>query len=270
MLKRIVTAAALATLLGSAARGAAAGPVALFDEGHGQRFLAGRSGELDLSGLAAEFREAGMAVRIGRGRLDPAALHGVGVLVISGAFAPISPEEAETIRSFVGNGGRLALMLHVGQPAQNLLERMGIQYSRGPVHETAGVIGGRDLDFSATRFSPHAITHGLDSLSVFGCWALKNFSPQAAEIVRTGGKAWLDSDGNGRLSAGEPVGEHALVVAGTLGKGAYVVFGDDAIFQNRFLGEYNRDLARRLARWLAGGPAGEKRPAVPRPGGIRL
>jgi hypothetical protein len=269
VLKFMPSLAVLVTLLGPAARGAAAGPVALFDEGHGQRFLAGRSGELDLSGLAAEFREAGMEVRIGRGRLDPAALHGVAVLVVSGAFAPIAPEEVETIRAFVGSGGKLALMLHIGQPAQSLLERIGIQYSRGPIHETAGVIGGRDLDFASTRFSPHDITRGLRSLSVFGCWALKNFNPEAAEIARTGKNAWLDSDGNGRLSPGEPVGEHALVVAGTLGDGAYVVFGDDAIFQNRFLGEYNRDLARRLARWLAGAPAG-KSPSAPRPGGIKL
>jgi hypothetical protein len=266
--KRIfaVVAAALALCL-TGAPGLAAGPVVLFDEGHGQRFLAGQRGQLDLSGLAALFREAGMEVRTGRGRLDAKALQGIGALVISGPFSPLAPDEAEAIRAFVGSGGRLALMLHIGQPLQVLLDRLGIQFSRGPVHEADGIIGGRDLDFSVTRFQPHAITDGLGTLSVFGCWALKNNSPQASEIAHSGGKAWVDVDGNGVISPGDPVGAYGLVVAGTVAEGAYVVFGDDALFQNRFLESYNRELGRRLARWLAGAPA-PKGPAPP--GGIKL
>jgi hypothetical protein len=249
---------------------AAAGPVVLFDEGHRQQFLAGRGGELDLSGLAALFRQAGLEVRTNNGRLDAGALEGVSALVISGPFAPLAPEEAEAILTFVEAGGRLALMLHIGQPLQVLLERLGIQYSRGPIHEAEAVIGGRDLDFAVTRFRPHAITDGLGGLGVFGCWALKNFDPEASEIARTSARAWLDSDGNGRLSPGEPVGEHALIVAGALARGEYVVFGDDAIFQNRFLEPRNRDLGRRLARWLAAGPRDAPPPARTHPGGIRL
>jgi hypothetical protein len=265
---RIFAAVAIALALGLAvARGAAAGTVALFDEGHGQRFLAGGSGELDLSGLAAELRAAGMETRTSRGRITPATLQGVDALVISGPFVAIAADEAEAIRTFVGHGGRLALMIHIPKPLQGLLERIGIQYSRGPVHESDGIIGGRDLDFAVTRFAPHALTDGLAGLGVFGSWALRNVNPQAAEIARTGAKAWLDSDGDGRRSPGEPVGAFGLVVAGTLAQGAYVVFGDDAIFQNRFLESRNRDLAGRLARWLAAAPPG---PAPARPGGIRL
>ena len=208
-----------------------------------------------------------MEVRTSSGRFSLEALQGVEALVISGPFVPLEPDEVKAVLTFVVGGGRLALMLHVGQPLQGLLEALGIQYSRGPVHETAGLIGGRDLDFSVTRFAPHPVTDGLGSLSVFGCWALKNFSPQASEIAGTGATAWLDSDGNGRLSPGEPVGEHAVVVAGTLDEGAYVVYGDDAVFQNRFLDEYNRDPGRRLARWLAAGPAPAR---SPRPSGTKL
>ena len=263
----IAAAAAALALCLAATPGRAAGPVALFDEGHGQAFLPGRDGALDLSGLAKLLREAGLEVRPGRGRLDAQALQGVGALIISGPFAPLAPDEVEAVRAFVAGGGRLALMLHIPQPLQGLLERLGIQYSRGPVHEAAGIIGGRDSNFAVTRFRPHAVTDRLGSLSVFGCWALKNFSPQASEIAGTGATAWLDSDGNGRLSPGEPVGEHAVVVAGTLGDGAYVVYGDDAVFQNRFLEEYNRDPGRRLARWLAAGPAPAR---SPRPSGTKL
>lgn len=44
-----------------------------------------------------------------------------------------------------------------------------------------------------------------------------------------------------------------MVVAGSYGKGRFAVFGDDAIFQNRFLDADNRKLAANLARWLKGG-----------------
>lgn len=268
-MKRIiaVVAAALA-LCGSGAPARATGPVVLFDEGHGQKFLVGQSGQLDLSGLAALSRDAGMEVRTGRGRLDAEALRGVRALVISGAFAPLAPDEVEAIRGFVGSGGRLALMLHIPHPLQGLLERLNIKFSPGPIHEAESAIGGRDLDFAVTRFQAHAITEGLRSMAVFGCWAIKNFGPQATEIARTGGKAWLDTDGNGRPSPGEPVGTLGVIVAGTLAQGEYVVFGDDAIFQNRFLESHNRELGRRLARWLAGAPGPQKSKSPP--GGIRL
>jgi len=41
-----------------------------------------------------------------------------------------------------------------------------------------------------------------------------------------------------------------VVVAGQAGAGRFVVFSDDAIFQNRFLGDNNRILAANLGRWL--------------------
>jgi len=40
------------------------------------------------------------------------------------------------------------------------------------------------------------------------------------------------------------------VVTGTLNKGDFVIFGDDAIFQNRFLDDDNRKLATNLGKWL--------------------
>jgi len=42
-----------------------------------------------------------------------------------------------------------------------------------------------------------------------------------------------------------------VAVAGRSGKGRFVVFGDDAIFQNKFLTGDNLVLGRNLASWLA-------------------
>jgi hypothetical protein len=46
------------------------------------------------------------------------------------------------------------------------------------------------------------------------------------------------------------VGSFGVVVSGDLGNGRFIVFGDDAIFQNKFLDNSNRQLAKNLARWL--------------------
>lgn len=250
----------------------AAKPVILFDEGHGQQFLADRTGDLDLSGLAASLRDAGCEVRSLRGRIDAAALRGISALIISGAFAPIAPGEIEAIGNFVVGGGRLALMLHIAQPVQGLLEQLGLQYSRGPVHESEGVIKGRSLDFAVTRFEPHALTTGLARMSVFGCWALRIVENSTArEIASTGPHAWLDSDRDGVRTSQDLFGVQTLVVAGEVGSGAYVVFGDDAIFQNRFLKEFNAEIGRRLARWLSPPPAPRSPRAPlqhPGPGGV--
>ena len=251
MMRRVLALAVLAVAPLMLAAPAAAQKVVLFDEGHGQRFLAGRAGDLDLSDFAAILKEGGCEVRSSRGRLDAAALKGVSALVISGAFAPLDAAEIEVVGQFVLKGGRLAVMLHIGQPVQSLLEKMGLQYSRGTVHESEGVIKGRSGDFAVSRFEPHALTKGLASMSVFGCWALKSGASSTARVIaRTGPQAWLDSDGNGARSPGDLVGAQGMVAVGDVGAGSYVVFGDDAIFQNRFLKAYNAGIGARLARWL--------------------
>jgi len=265
-MKRLLALACLvvASLISPAA--ATARPIVLFDEGHGQQFLAGRSGELDLSNLAATLRKAGCEVRSSRGPIDAAALQGVSALIISGAFAPLAPPEIEAIRQFVSQGGRLAVMLHIGQPVQSLLEAMGLQYSRGPVHESEATIGGRSGDFAVTRFEPHPLTNGLSRLSVFGCWALKRTgTSKAKSIANTGPHAWLDSDLDGVRSQTDLVGAQELVVTEEVGTGAYVVFGDDAIFQNRFLAAFNSEIAQRLALWLSAARAPQPPAAPPKP-----
>ena len=265
-MKRMLTLAVLCAALGVFGAPAHARTVVLFDEGHGQRFLIGGKGELDLSSFAAIFREAGCEVRSNSGPIDQAALNGVSALIISGAFTPLTSAEIEAIGKFLLKGGRLAVMLHIGQPVQGLLEKMGLQYSRGTVHESEGTINGRSGDFTVVRFEPHALTNGLARLSTFGCWALKSNGKSSARVIaRTGPQSWLDSDNNGVRSSGDLVGTQALAVAGELGAGAYVVFGDDAIFQNRFLKAYNTEIAKRLARWLApaAAPKAPRRPRKP-------
>ena len=245
--------AAALIALGAMAPGAAPdGPVVLFDEGHGQRFLVGGKGSLDLSDFASVVRASGGKVRAEKGALTPATLKGVQALVISGAFETFKPAEVEAIAGFVEQGGQLAVMIHVEPPQADLLHRFAVSVSNGVIREQAGVLGGDPLNFAVTRLKRHPLTRGIASFTMYGVWALLPTARSAEAIAETGPQAWVDLNGNGKLDPGDSVQSFAVAVAGRQGKGRFVVFGDDALFQNMFLAGENRHLAKNLAEWLAG------------------
>ena len=76
-------------------------------------------------------------------------------------------------------------------------------------------------------------------------------SKTAQIIARTGskGRSNPNRDGkfNGNLRFQAVI---RVVIAGTFGKGKYVIFGDDAIFQNKFLDQENMPLGKNLAAWM--------------------
>jgi hypothetical protein len=69
-------------------------------------------------------------------------------------------------------------------------------------------------------------------------------------VAHTSAHGWVDLNRDGQMNAADAVGTFGLMAAGSFGRGRYVVIGDDALFQNRFLDANNRLLADRLARWL--------------------
>ena len=77
-----------------------------------------------------------------------------------------------------------------------------------------------------------------------------NTAPSAMIVAATSPKGWADLNGNRKLDKDDVVQAFGVVVEGQHGAGRFVVFGDDAMFQNKFLDESNRQLAKNLARWL--------------------
>ncbi len=251
-----ITAALVAALLGGCAflpRGARKSTV-VFDEAHGERFLVGAEGPLDLSKLGAIVRGEGLAVRTNRDKIDDATLAKVDALVVSGPFMLITPWEVDAIVRFVQGGGRLALMLHVGLPAALLLDALHVASSNGVIRERENTVGDEPLNFRVTRFAPHALTRDLPGFNTYGSWALMSRDDSSAIIARTSDSAWVDLNNNKTLDDKDAVQSFGVIVAGTRGKGAFVVFGDDAVFQNEFLVDDNVVLARNLARWLVRQP----------------
>jgi hypothetical protein len=230
--------------------GAEARKVVLFDEAHGQKFLVGQNGPLDLSSLVAQFHGEGLTIRVNKTKITTEVLADVDALVISGAFLPIAPSEITAITRFLENGGRLSIMLHIGPPVADLLHRMNVSISNGVIHEQENKLRKDGLDYRITRLKPHDLMNGVNSFSVYGGWALINTSNNAEIIAQTSARAWVDLNNDKKLGKGDAVQSFGLVIAGILNQGRFVVFGDDAIFQNRFLVGGNAVLAKNLANWL--------------------
>ena len=223
-------------------------PNVIFDEGHGQLFSIDDTGDLKLSKLAETMRSTGVRVSKTKDFLSNDTLNGATALVISGLFKPLQSDEVESIIRFIQKGGRVAVMMHIAPPLSNLVFRLGLGLSKTVLHERQNVIDD-DINFRVTDLSPNPLFTGIDSFSAYGVWAVDP-REAATAIARTSPDAWMDLNFDRILSEGDLVGAFAIVATGSLGTGKYVIFGDDAIFQNRFLVNNNQILAVNLTKWL--------------------
>lgn len=227
-----------------------AAPTVLFDESHGQQFVIGKDGPLDLSGLANLYQANGFAVSKQTEGLTKEVLASVDVLICSGPFLALSEQEVEAVIEFVDAGGGLAIMLHIAPPVRALLHRLDVDFTNGTLRETNQTIDGNPLNFKVGIMADHPVTAALDNFSVYGAWALRGTAPHTMILAETSPHGWVDLDRNKQLSEGDAVQMFGVMVAGEIGRGRYVVLGDDAAFQNRFLDESNRQLAKQLIDWL--------------------
>jgi hypothetical protein len=222
----------------------------IFDQGHGQKFVIEKEGDLQLSRLSKLLKQEGYDVKVNAGQMNGAALNTADVLLISGAFQPFSPEEINAIIRFLEQGGKLSVMLHIPQPLTGLMNRLKVYASNGVIQEQENTINNAPKEFFITNMEKREITKGLKKIGVHGAWALMTDSTTARIIARTGPKAWIDLNRDGKFNETDARQSFGVVIAGTLGKGRYVIFGDDAIFQNKFLDQENMPLGKNLADWM--------------------
>ncbi|MBI3786617.1 MAG: DUF4350 domain-containing protein [Deltaproteobacteria bacterium] len=242
---------ALAATIPQTTRSQTISPRIQFDAAHGEKFTIANHDKLDLSELAKLLRAGGAEGVSANGEINDIRLAGVSGLVLSGAFAPPTPAEIDSIVRFLSRGGRLAVMLHVPFPVAPLLNRLHVDFSNGVIHERENLVAEDPLNFRVTALTKHPLTRGLDSFSAFGVWALLNQDPNGVTIARSSDSSWVDLNGDNKFGAGDAVQSFSVAVAGELGEGRFVVFGDDAIFQNQFMSDGNVVLAKNLGCWLA-------------------
>ena len=227
----------------------------LFEQGHGQRFVIERTGELDLSQLAGLFEQQAMTVVSSDQPLDQLRLDQHAMIVISGAFAPFGIDERRALLRYVEQGGRLVVLLHVGPLNGALLADFGVAVSNGVVFDPERATGAPTSDFRVDRLATHPLLQGVEQLKVYGAWAL-NPVADAESLLNASATAWMDLNRNRRQDSAEPVAPFSLAVIGRRGRGEYIVLGDDAIFQNRYLHAGNRQLAQNLVQWGRSAPVG--------------
>ncbi len=221
----------------------------LIDSGHNERFKIGENGPLHLSGFAEILQTGGARIEVLDEPISDKSLESANSLVISGAFAPLKPAEVEALVRFMQRGGKLAVMLHIAPPLKSLLDRLNISYTNGVILEEENVIDSVNLNFRVNRFGNHPVLQGVHAFSLYGAWGLINQDESARVIASTSPTAWIDLD-RSKIKKKEATASFGVVIAGELGKGGFLVFGDDAIFQNKFLDDNNKALAVNLANWL--------------------
>jgi len=232
----------------------AAQPVALFDQAHGQRFVIEKSGELNLGALASALASAGFQVRSTDKPLTAQSLTGVKALITSGGFVPFSAQENEAVGNFLKGGGNLAVMLHIAPSYETLLTSLGITASSGVVHETENVEAINSLDFKVADLDRHPLFDGIGYFSIYGGWAIVDHADTALIVARTSKAAWIDLNRNKvRDERIEPLTMLGMCAVGTIGSGRFAIFGDDAIFQDRYFTGNNAKLGANLAKWLLEG-----------------
>ncbi|HAW53226.1 MAG TPA: DUF4350 domain-containing protein [Flavobacteriales bacterium] len=220
----------------------------LFDELHGQFFSTEKSGALQLSGLSDVFKEEGWMVKTCDSEITDEVLAEVDALIITGAFKPVTLAETEAISRFIENGGKLSVMLHIASPFEKLLYQLNVFISNGVIHEVDNIVEGNDINFKVVDLKPHDLFHKLEQFNLYGGWALMPVSDNVQIIAQTSEKAWIDLNGDLKADAQQAFG---TIVTGHVGKGDFVVFSDDAIFQNQFLKDDNYQLGKNLANWLS-------------------
>jgi len=225
-------------------------PRILFDQGHRQAFLIEKEGPLQLSNLAGLFQKQGWQTDRNTEKLSSETLAGADALVISGAFSSLNPEEIDSVLSYLRHGGKLAVMIHIGQPLMPLLHKLGIDVGNRVINEKQNQSNGKTIDFAVSNLKPHKLTKGLNHFVIYGGWPLRVFEQKGQPIASSSTHSWVDLNQDKRLSKGDLMSPFDVIITGDYGRGSFVVFADDAIFQNRFLQGGNKKLAENLSRWL--------------------
>lgn len=236
-------------LIGTADSSLAAS-IVLIDQSHEQRFVIEKDEPLQLSAFAATLKEEGLAVKSSSETFTDELLKGVDAVIISGPFKTIEPQEVAALLRFLERGGRLAAMLHIGSPFADLLHRLEVDFTNYVLSEQENIIDSDPMNFQVKALDSNPLFAGIDHFSLYGGWALMNTASSARIVASTSPKGWVDLNGDKKLSNGDVLDSFGVVVTGEFGAGRFAVFGDDAIFQNKFLDASNRQLAKNLARWL--------------------
>jgi len=223
-----------------------------FDEAHGQPFSISKDGHLQLSGFAKVFKDAGFDVSVVTDKISFEKLKDAKALIISGAFKELSNEELDAVFKFVDNGGKVLVNVHIPQPLTSFLNKLDVAVTTIPIKDENSPLKDKKVDFGVYDLSEHRIFKDLKRFFVYGSWGFKTNNPNIKLLAKSGRSSYLDLNRNNQLDKDDEMGPFGLIVEIKLGKGSVMLIGDDTLFQNMFLSDYNLKLAQNLANYFKG------------------
>lgn len=225
-------------------------PAVVFDDSHAELFSPLKNGPLHFSDFYGLIKSSGKEVSINKDPITPEVLERVRTYIIAGPSMQLKPGEVAALNSFVEQGGRLLVLLHISEPVARLTESFGIIVSNFVLSESSGTIGNDPQDFLVTSFYPHPITEGVKRLALYGSWALLPEGRSEAVASSSTG-SWADYDGDGARGENEPEDAFAVAVVTEWGLGRVAVIADDAPFMNLFMKEAdNGRFVKNIIKWL--------------------
>jgi hypothetical protein len=200
-------------------------------------------------------------------------------VVIAGPKSPFTPKEIEVIEAYLGNNGRVLLMLDPAVDAglMPLLHRWGVQVDNNLVMATMGVLGQnmQVLEALSAKYADHLITRPLESVNTSfsysrsvrrreGDSGLAAAQTVVTELVRTPDAFWGETNYLNRQRAYDPgvdmAGPICVAVAVErskpagvdIGSGRLVVIGTSSFVVDGYLRDWrgNLDFLMNAMNWL--------------------
>ena len=218
-----------ATTLDSATSGK--GPIVLFDVAHMEIFGPKNTSQLGQSAAVARMRKAGMRVVATHDPFAPEMLKNASGVIISGNMQPLTAGELSALDAFMNRGGIVLVCVHIAPMDLNIAQLYGLGLSPTVLQTTNPRPGDDPKNLVCTNIENRPLTAGVSSVRVMGAWGV-GFQDPTQIAVGTGADAWLDADGDGKLTSADTRGPFGMIVVRSVGKGELILSGDDAVFAN--------------------------------------
>lgn len=218
----------------------------LVDNSHSEIFFPFDEGDRGYSKFLDFYRANGYKIEVNNYEISENVLKTSKIFILFGPMSFLKPEEIKALKSYVAEGNKVIILIHLHHPLQGLLN--DFLEIKGVVLEKENIIS-MPQDFFATDFENHMLTENITKLAFFGAFALlpKN---NTLPLVYTSDEAWIDVNRNLALDNDEIHGKLPLVCLVKYGKGEFLVIGDDAPLINRFIdiGD-NKIFAKNVVKW---------------------
>ena len=158
------------------------------------------------------------------------------IVFILGPNLNFTPAEANALKGYLRNGGRLVLADNVGSGNQLLaMLALPVRFDGRPLTDTLFYTAQPTFP-TILDFTPSNLTSGVGELTLNYATALNITHTSTVTVLATSTPfSFLDTNHNGRLDPGEPTGPFPVLAEATVGRGSVIVFSSPASFTNSML-----------------------------------